>query len=211
MGMFDSLHVYTELPLNKKEQKMFSNVNWEDRDFQTKDLDCTLSHYAITKNGILSFEKIDGEWVRTMTKEEEKKARRGGKFVWPHKFIEKSRKFVKQKFDGNVSFYDSVLDIAGNEWWVEFSANFINGKLQGKIKKVEIRLSETAKQIKKRNDEWEARLEADKKKLHNSFRKFMNKITFNYWRFTWWSVGKAIRNFSNIISKFDIIINRYIA
>jgi hypothetical protein len=211
MGMFDSLHVYAELPLNKKEQKMFSNVNWRDIDFQTKDLDCTLSHYAITKNGILSFEKIDGELVRTMTKEEEKKARRGGKFVWPHKFVEKSRKFVKQKFDGNVSFYDSILDTDGNEWWVEFSANFIKGKLQGKIKKVEIRISETAKQIKKRNDEWEASIEAEKKKLHNRFRTFMNKITFNYWRFAWWGIGKGIRKINNTIDKLDLYINRYIA
>jgi hypothetical protein len=211
MGMFDSLKVQLPLPLNKKEQKLFSNVNWDDVVFQTKDLECTLSNFTITKKGILSYAKIKGEWVRTMTEKEEKKAKKSNKFVWPHKFVEKSRRYVKHKFDGKVYFYDSVLDINGNEWWVEFYASFVNGNIKGNIKKFEIRLSETAKQIKIREKEWQDRIEADKKKLHNKFRSFMNKITFNYWRNTWWFISKNINRFGNFICKIELFINRCIA
>ena len=165
MGMFDSLKVELPLPLNKKEQAKFSNINWNDVVFQTKDLECTLSTYTITKNGNLSSVIANGDWVRTMTKEEEKKAGKGGKFVFPHKFVEKSRKTIKVNHTGNIFFYDSILDKDGNEYWIEFSANFIKGKLQDNIKKVEVRLSETAKQIKKREREWQDRIEADKKKI----------------------------------------------
>jgi hypothetical protein len=50
-----------------------------------------------------------------------------------------------------------------------------------------------------------------KKKLHNRFRTFMNKITFNYWRFAWLGIGKGIRKINNTIDKLDLYINRYIA
>jgi hypothetical protein len=211
MGMFDSLHVYVKLPLTEKEQKTFSHIDWSEQVFQTKDLDCTLSTYAITKKGILSYLKVEGDWVRTMTKEEEKKAKKKNKFVWPHKFEETSRKYVKQKFNGDVSFYDGILDDKGNEWWMEFTATFINGKLQGEIKRENIRISETAKQIKKRNDDWEAMIEADKKKLHNRFRAFMNKITFNNYRSFWFNLSKVLHKLNSLIAKTELFINRTIA
>ena len=71
--MFDYMKCELPLPLNKKEQKTFSNVNWNDRVFQTKDTDCTLSTYIIRKNGKLYGLFIEGENVRVISEKEEKK------------------------------------------------------------------------------------------------------------------------------------------
>lgn len=208
--MFDTILVKQSLPLTKKDLEIFSNINWEEQDFQTKCTDCTLSTYTI-KNNALYADIVTGKHVRTMTKEEEKKIRKKGKFCWPYKFVEKSRKSVLQKFNGEIIFYTSLNDKDGNEWWVDFSAFFKNGKLQGKIKKLQLKLSFTSKQLKRKEKEFEAMIEAENKKFYNRFRNFMNKITFNYWRYFWWNIGKGIRKFYNVISKADLVINRYIA
>ena len=208
--MFDTILVKQPLPFTNKELETFSNINWDDQDFQTKCTDCTLSTYVIKKNALYAH-RVKGKLIRTMTKEEEKKIKKQGKFCWPYKFVEESRKSVLQKFNGEIIFYTSLIDKEGNEWWVDFSAKFLNGKLQGKIKKLQLKLSYTAKQIKKQNLEWEAKHEADRKKLHNRFRVFINKITFNYWRYTWWKISKGIRFITSRINNLDIWINRYVA
>ena len=211
MGMFDTLKVNYPLPLNKKEQTMFSNIDWKDAAFQTKDLDCTLTTYTLNKNGNLCCTKVDGDWIRTMTKEEEKKARKKNRFVWPHKFVEKSRKNVKYNYTGSINFYEAVLDNDGNEWWVEFTGTFEKGKLKGKLKKKEVRFSESKEDIEKREIEWQNRIAAEEAKLHNRIRRFMNKITFGYWRNFWFFVGKSFRKIANKIQNVDIWINRNIA
>jgi hypothetical protein len=209
--MFDNIRCELPLPLNKKEQKTFSNINWEDVSFQTKDTDCCLSHYVIKKNGKLYTEYTEGEHVRVISKEEEKKLKKQGKFCWPYEFKEKSRKFKFEKFTGDLYFYDHVIDSDGNEWWVEFIGKFVDGVLQGKLKKVQVRFLETAKNLKKKDDDYQKSIEADRKKFHNRFRAFMNKITFSYWRYTWFSIGKVIRKIHKTIGNLDIWINRYVA
>jgi hypothetical protein len=199
------------LPLNKKDKVKFSNVNWDEQVFQSKDLDCTLSTYTIRKNGTLATTIVDGDWVRTMTKKEEDKIRKRGNFCWPHKFVEKSRKTKIYKHTGDICFYDGVFDTEGNEWWVEFSGKFVNGKLQGKLKKVVIRLSQTANDIKKNNDEWERRLAEEEAKLSTRIRKALRVSTFGYWRFFWFAIGKFFRKFGNKLSQLDLWINRNIA
>jgi hypothetical protein len=210
MGMFDNITCEMPLPLNKKEQAKFSNIKWKDIYFQTKNTDCTMSTYAIKKGKLYGLH-IKGENVRIISEEEEKKIKKQGRFCWPYEFKEKSRKYKLEKFTGDIYFYDSIFDEVGNEYWAEFVGKFVNGVLQGKLKKVEIRLSQTAQDIKKNNDEWEARIETEKKKFYNKFRSFMNKITFNNWRYIWWGIGKYIRKVHNTIGNFDIFINRYIA
>jgi hypothetical protein len=211
MGMFDNIRCELPLPLNKKDQKTFSNVNWEDISFQTKDTDCCLSHYIIKKNGKFYAEYTEGEHVRIISEKEEKKIKKQGKFCWPFEFKEKSRKYKFEKFTGDLYFYDSVYDTEGNEYWAEFVGKFVSGVLQGKLKKVEIRLSQTAQQLKKKDDELKAFFEKDRKKFHNKFRVFMNKITFNNWRYIWFNISKVIYKFSNLTGKLNIFINRYIA
>ena len=209
--MFDNIKCELPLPLNKKEQKTFSNVNWEDKVFQSKDLHCTLSTYDIRKNGKLYGLFIEGKNVRVISEKEEKKIRKQGKFCWPYEFKEKSRKYKFEKFTGDLYFYDSIYDEEGNEYWAEFCGKFVSGVLQGKLKKVEIRLSQTANQIKKSEEEWQKGLSEEQAKLSNKIKKKLNKITFGYWRMFWITLGGYIRKFANKIQHVDIWINRNIA
>ena len=209
--MFDNIKCELPLPLNKKEQVKFSKVNWKDVGFQSKDLDCTLSTYIIRKNGKLYGLYIDGENVRVISEKEEKKIKKQGKFCWPYEFKEKSRKYKFEKFTGDLYFYDSIFDEEGNEYWAEFCGKFVSGVLQGKLKKVEIRLSQTANQIKKSEEEFEKRLTEEQSKLSNKIKKKLNKITLGYWRMFWITLGGYIRKFANKIQHIDIWINRNIA
>ena len=209
--MFDNITCELPLPLNKKEQKTFSHIKWEEQGFQTKDTDCTLSTYSIRKNGKLYGLYIDGKNVRVISEKEEKKIKKQGRFCWPYEFKEKSRKYKFEKFTGDLYFYDQVYDTEGNEYWVEFVGKFVDGVIKGKLKKVEVRLSQTAEDIKKNEEHWQKKLAEEEAKLHNKIRRFMNKITFGYWRNFWFFVGKFFRKITNKIQNVDIWINRYIA
>jgi hypothetical protein len=211
MGMFDYINCELPLPLNKKEQKTFSNINWKDIGFQTKDTDCTMSTYAIRKNGKLYGLFIEGENIRVISEKEEKKIKKQGKFCWPYEFKEKSRKYKHEKFTGDLYFYDHVIDIDGNEWWVEFIAKFVNGIIQGKLKKIEVRLFQTAEEIKKNEEEWQEKITKERAKLSSKIKRFLNKYTFGYWRTFWFTLGGYIRKFANKIQHLDIWINRYVA
>ncbi|NBX77625.1 MAG: hypothetical protein EBQ92_13840, partial [Proteobacteria bacterium] len=175
--MFDNIKCELPLPLNKKEQKTFSNVDWNDRVFQTKDTDCTLSTYTIRKNGKLYGLFIEGENVRVISEKEEKKIKRKGKFCWPYKFKEKSRKYKFEKFTGDLYFYDHVIDKDGNEWWVEFVAKFVDGVIKGKIKKKEVRFSQSAEDIKKFKEDWQERIAKEQAKLSTKIKRNLNKYT----------------------------------
>jgi hypothetical protein len=210
MGMYDNITCELPLPLNKKEQKIFSNINWENISFQTKDKDCTLSTYVIRKNGKLYGLFIEGKHVRVISEKEENKIQKQGRFCWPYEFQEKSRKYKFEKFTGDLYFYDSIYDDKGNEYWVEFVGKFVSGILQGKLKKVEVRFSQSAEDIEKEKLHWETRIKEDEKKFHNRFRVFMNKITFNNWRYTWFNISKVIRKIHKVTQNIDIFINRYV-
>jgi hypothetical protein len=211
MGMFDNIKCELPLPLNKKEQKTFSNVDWNDRVFQTKDTDCTLSTYIIRKNGKLYGLFIEGENVRVISEEEEKKIKRKGKFCWPYEFKEKSRKYKFEKFTGDLYFYDHVIDKDGNEWWVEFVTKFIDGVIKGKIKKKEVKFSQSAEDIKKVEEDWQERIAKEQAKPSTKIKRNLNKYTFGYWRNFWITLGGYIRKFANKIQHLDIWINRNIA
>ena len=211
MGMFDNIKCELLLPLNKKEQKTFSNVDWNDRVFQTKDTDCTLSTYIIRKNGKLYGLFIDGEHVRVISEKEEKKIKKQGKFCWPFEFKEKSRKYKFEKFTGDLYFYDHVIDKDGNEWWVEFVAKFVDGVIKGKIKKKEVRFSQSAEDIKKNEKDWQERIAKEQAKLSTKIKRNLNKYTFGYWRIFWFKIGIYIRKFANKIQHIDLWINRNIA
>jgi hypothetical protein len=209
--MFDNIKCELPLPLNKKEQKTFSNVGWNERVFQTKDTDCTLSTYTIRKNGKLYGLFIEGENIRVISEKEEKKIKKQGRFCWPYEFKEKSRKYKHEKFTGDLYFYDHVIDKDGNEWWVEFVAKFVDGVIKGKIKKKEVRFSQSAKEIKKNEEDWKDSIAKEQAKLSSKIKRTLNKYTYGYWRRFWIKLGSYIRRFANKIQHLDIWINRNVA
>jgi hypothetical protein len=184
MGMFDYINCERRLPLNKEAKKAFKGKDWSEENFQTKSLSNTMEHYCITKRGLLTILKIDGEHVRTMTEEEEKKARKQKRFCWPYKFVETSRIYEKHDYTGVIDFYYYSDDEEGNTWDLEFKATFIKGKLtdlvldSGKI-------ITTAEENEANEKRWQNKLDAYEAHPWTKTKKVLNKITFGYWTKFW--------------------------
>lgn len=62
MGMFDTIKCEYKLPVP-------ANLDWidfnliQDKEFQTKDMDCVLNEYTITQDGRLMLKKAEYKWV----------------------------------------------------------------------------------------------------------------------------------------------------
>jgi len=203
MGMFDYIQYEAPLPLNKKQQKMFSHVDWTKEDFQTKDLENIMSHYYVTKNGNLQLEVVQGEHVK------KPKPKDHSGFWFPYEFIEKSRTKKKINHTGDVYFYHIIEDSKGDEYWIEFNSTFLKGKLQ-KTKLANFKIHQTAEEAKQRQLEINALFESDSKKFSTRFRKFMNKITFFYWsKFGRFVVSRSINKIINVLHKLNTLTWRY--
>jgi hypothetical protein len=132
MGMFDSLIVKKPLPLSKK-LRALKGIKWDETIFQTKDFDCTLSTFEITKSGRLRTLKHEYEWVdddNSFLKGYMKSTKDWWEFV--NDFtgtVDFYEAFTTDK-NGNAtldSYNDEVID--GTDWWVEFTATIVKGKV----------------------------------------------------------------------------------
>jgi len=210
MGMFDSIKSERKLPLTKEVKKAFPNRDWSEVAFQTKDLDCTMSYYVIKKNGFLYTEKVEGEYVRTMTEKEEEKVRKERRFAWPYKFVESSRSFEKQEVTQTINFYSYEHDEDNNTWDIEWDAEFVKGKLR-EIKLVKGEISRTAEENDADEKRWKDQLEAHDRHPWTRTKKILNKITFRYWSTFWNNVSKILYNFQQKIQKLQMWVVRNLA
>jgi hypothetical protein len=210
MGMFDTIYCEKKLPLTKEIKKAFPNTDWSTADFQTKDLDNTLATYSITKNGTLSVLKVEGESVRVISEEEEKKIRKQGRFCWPYEFIEKSREYEKYVYTGLVNFYYYKEDGDNNTWDIEFTATFVKGKLTG-IVLDSAKIIHTAEQNAASEKAWQDRLEAYEKHPWTKTKKILNKITFNYWSTFWNNISKILYRSQQKLQKLQLWVVRNLA
>ena len=207
--MFDTIIVNRKLPLTKEIKNAFPDTDWTDVDFQTKSLDNTMTTYTIKGNG-LYYDKVEGEYVRTMTEEEEKKERKKHKWVWPVEFVESSRKTVKEPFHGTVNFYHYKEDKDDNTWDIEWDAVFNVGKLVS-LKLVKGEIIRTSEQNAADEKQWKDRLEAYESHPWTKTKKVLNKITFGYWTTLWSNVSKILYTFQQKIQKLQIWIVRNLA
>jgi hypothetical protein len=210
MGMFDTVYVERKLPLTKEIKKAFPNKDWTKVDFQTKDLDNTMTAYHIKKNGYLYTEKVEGEHIRTVTEEEEAKLKKQGKWCWPYKFVETSRTSVKKLITDTINFYDYREDEEGNTWDIEFDAEFIKGKLVS-LELVKGEISITAEENQAREVKWQNEWLAYENHPWTKTKKFLNKITFNRWSKFWFKVSRGIYWAQQKLSKLQIWVNRNVA
>jgi hypothetical protein len=209
MGMFDNLLCKRKLPLSKELKKAFPNTDWSEVDFQTKALDNTMSLYLIKGNSLYA-EVVEGEYVRTITEEEEKKVRKERKFVWPYKFEEHSRELVKQNFHGTINFYHYMDDEEGNSWSIDFEATFNKGKLLG-IKLVKGEISASAEENAKMEKAWQDRQDAYENHPWTKTKKILNKITFGYWSTFWNNVSKILYASQQKLQKLQMWVIRNLA
>lgn len=149
MGMFDSLKVKVPLPLNEELQKL--HLNWEEEEFQTKDLENLLNQYEITSDGKLLHLTEKREW------EKDPSAPFGGVM----KVL--SQEWMAEPFHGVIRFYTTycdnpsvqwnrsknaqqiswaeIMETEGYDWWIEFIAIFDEGSLR------DIRLGDISKSL----------------------------------------------------------------
>jgi hypothetical protein len=206
MGMYDTVFCKKKLPLSK-ELKKLKDIKWEELDFQTKDLECTLTDYEITKSGKLRVHKHEREWV-----DDENAFLKG--------YLKSTKDWWEDEiFTGTIDFYTGLTtgpeginvlnahqisedkEIEGDDWWVEFTAEFVKGKL------TELKLlkatSEPAKIRIMRDREWALERIADEKLLKNRIRNFLRKSK------TYCNLTRSLyRNFQKLSSKIQLFLIR---
>jgi hypothetical protein len=189
MGMYDSIKVKTNLPLND-ELKSY-NLNWESIEFQTKDLDNCLLEYILDENGQLLEEVVEREYIRYTEEELKNKVKPWSLFK---DVKEISRTTKKLDFHGVLNFY-CVENINDKEQiWVDFEAFFIYGKLD------KLLLKKFEKHEIKTYGDWFETQKQENKKLKNKIKKIIG------WKFFWMKISKLCYFLSNLFSKIQMYI-----
>lgn len=193
MSMFD--YIKSELPLPGLPQGILDRwvvkseeINSSEVIFQTKDTpNQYMSLYKIDSEGQLYVEKVEGYWEEDNDDTEEKSFLHslGGKYH------ETSHEWVKVSFNGSIDFYeaynhpdaprygDSLEEDADKDWmryvygWVEYQAQFIDGKIQGDIIliKHDLPVRYTDEELAAKKEKWSA----ERAKLVVSFKENRKK------------------------------------
>ena len=181
--MFDTIYVKKKLPLTKELKAL--NINWEELDFQTKDLENLLDHYEITKSG-----KLKHLWQKREWKDDDSAFLKGYFEV-----VEEEWRDVD--FHGTINFYTSHCDndkhnwdwisddpeqmtwddielIQGYDWWFEFEAYFTKGKLDD-IKLIKVTKDPISERIKN-NKLWAEKRAVENKKLSRQVVNFLRQF-----------------------------------
>ena len=185
MGMFDNLFVKKKLPLTKELKAL--NVNWEEVDFQTKDLENALDTYEITKSGKLRHLWQEREWKDDndaflkgyfeVVKEEWRDVDYHGTINFYTSYTD-NNDYHWDYFDGDPEqiTWDEIELIQGHDWWFEFEAYFTKGKLD------EIKLIKSEKTpVKERiynNKLWAVKRAEENKKLGRRIVNFLRKFSW---------------------------------
>lgn len=209
MGMFDTIKCEVTLPINKKIAKNFRDKNWNEVNFQTKDLDCTLSTFIIKKNKTLVNKIVKTEWVE---KKKEKGFKgfiekiRKDKWKFPYQIIEKGTSYKKVKYTGIINFYSIETDINDNEWDLEFNAKFVDGVLTS-LKLKSAKIWRTSSEVIQSNNHIRNLLLSHEEQLPNKIRKILHRATLGYWRWFWCKVDNFIRKITNKICNLIRILH----
>ena len=132
MGMFDTVEVHRKLPLKANDEvnsKQVAALNkkfsWKEVQFQTKSLDNCMEHFKIAVNGKL--------YVRRQKYKEPDPRKYRGKKSWiDFPCLEPEGKpwfEPAPKIPTSLYFYTNVELRKGKEYWLEFEAIFLKGKL----------------------------------------------------------------------------------
>jgi hypothetical protein len=195
MGMFDSIKIKRKLPLSKELKDL--NINWDKVSFQTKALENYMGHYFIDKRGYLFEEVVEGDWIPVPEDQRD--------VPWHvADFEEKKRYNKKIDFHGVLKFYAYEELNDKEDFWVDFAAYFIYGKLD-KIELLEFKRTESNKFS---IEEWQKEHNEEQKKLWNRIKKVLRKIG---WEKFWNIVAKLLYKFSGFIQKIQYYITRYVA
>jgi len=182
MGMFDTLFVKKKLLLTKELKAL--DINWEEIDFQTKDLENLLDTYEITKAGKLRHLWQEREWkdddsaflkgYLEVVNEEWREVPFHGTINFYTSYCTNVTKHWDYLEDEDQLSFDDIELIEGDDWWFEFEAIFTKGKLQ------EIRVIKADKTpVKERiynNKVWAQKRAEENKKISRRIVSFLRKF-----------------------------------
>jgi hypothetical protein len=194
--MFDDIKVKQNLPLPEEIKNL---KDWKNYTFQTKDLDKCLLEYWISKEGELFEHVVEREYI-PYSKEEKKKLK--GWDIWKD-VIEKGSREEKIDYHGTLRFYAFDELDEDTDFWVEFNAFFVYGK----VDKIELAEFKLEKDRKIHNLKWE---EEYKKREKHPWNVFKHYASYLGWRWFWRKVSNLLYKLSNYITKIQMFVNRYI-
>jgi hypothetical protein len=129
MGMFDYIKINLDkLPITEKERKLL-----EGKDFQTKDLDKTLSEYRITDDGFLEqyhweWEQIPEHEIQPLPKQTPKKKKSVFELSNELNRDRRKKEIGWEKVEDvhkDIFFYTSLTPHSSkSHGWIEFKAHF---------------------------------------------------------------------------------------
>lgn len=196
MGMFDNIIIKQNLPLPEELKKL--STDWKNYSFQTKDLDNCLLDFWISEEGELFEHVVERDYIPYS--EEERKDKKISPWNMWKEVIEKNTYDKKINHHGVLKFYTYDEYDKETDYWVEFNAYFVYGKLD-KFELLEFSLD---KERKIQNKKWE---EEYKRKLKHPIT-YIKK--YSGWNWIWKKIGRIIYFFQNVLSDIQYFINRYI-
>jgi hypothetical protein len=197
MGMYDEIYVKQDLPLPEEIKNLF---DWKNYRFQTKDLDNCLGEYIINEYNELVEVITEREYI-PYTEKEKKELKPKPWSIWKE-VIEKEKTYKNINYHGIIKFYtfDSLNE--DNNFWVDFQAYFVYGKLD-KIELLEFKIDSEGK---KRNKEFFKEMERRKKEPWNLFKTYASYLG---WSWFWRKLNKCLFKVSSFIDGVRTFIFRY--
>jgi hypothetical protein len=185
--MYDNITVKKQLPLPSEIKKL--QTDWSTYLFQTKDLENCLLDYKISKNGYLYEHVIEREYIPYTDKEKKNKDHRPWN-IWKEVIVKDEYDKRVKDYHGKLRFYtyDNLND--EQDYWVEFDAYFIYGKLD-KIVLVEFK-KETARTIS--NEIIQKEYDEKQKKPWGVFKRYARYLG---WHWFWKKVSRLCYISSN--------------
>jgi hypothetical protein len=199
MGMFDDITCKKELPLNEELKAL--PIKWDEVGFQTKDLENCLLHYTISEDGQLLEHIVEQEYVHYT--EEEKKSKDRNRWDLYKDIIIKNEYDKEIHHHGIINFYTNVDYTDEEEYWVEFNAYFIYGKLD----RIELFKCDKQKSGKVYHKEWEEKRKLEAKKLWHRTKKALYYVG---WGWFWNKVSRYCYKLSSLFSKIQMLIIRHL-
>lgn len=197
MGMFDEILVKQDLQIPDEIRDL---RDWKNHRFQTKDLDNALSLYYINEYNELVEERVEREYI-PYTEEERKKLKPSLWNPWKD-VIEGETTYHNTNYHGIVNFYTYEHLNDQEDFSLEYNAYFVYGKLD----KIELVKFEKNESYLINNEKIRQRIEAEKKKLWNRFRMFMNHLG---WRWFWRKVEQGIYKAERGLGTLRMFLIRY--
>ena len=167
-------------------------------DFQTKDLDLSLSNYTIDENGQLFIHRFEGEW--------EPGNKDADSFIGKLGYFKTTKKWLEQlNTTITVIFYDyQQSNNTDYDYFIEYEAVFVNGKITS-VKLIEFTATHNAER-KIKDAEFNERLKKHHEFIKTWRYKYFVKPYNKTISFIFHKTSKAFNNLSYILNRIEVKI-----